>query len=141
MSALEKPSIPDKLFFRIQEAATLTGVKPYVLRYWETEFPMLAPEKDADQRRYRRADLDLVFEIKRLLYDEQFTIAGARRQLRLVSPSARRISPPVAARPATPDPATMAPGPVEVDLGGPRRIRAGLAELRRDVAALYKSLG
>jgi DNA-binding transcriptional MerR regulator len=76
-------SVPKKLFYRIQEVAQITGVKPHVLRYWETEFRQLSPRKDMnDQRRYTRADIDLVLRIKKLLYEERFTIAGAKRQLR-----------------------------------------------------------
>lgn len=72
-----------KLFYRIQEVAQITGVKPHVLRYWETEFRQLAPRKDMnDQRRYTQADIDLILRIKHLLYEQRFTIAGARRQLR-----------------------------------------------------------
>jgi DNA-binding transcriptional MerR regulator len=75
--------IPDKLFYRIQEVAKITGVKPHVLRYWETEFRQLSPRKDMnDQRRYTKSDILLVLKIKRLLHEERFTIAGARRQLR-----------------------------------------------------------
>src|SRR5271156_5446877 len=76
-------AIPDKSFFRIGEASRLTSTKPFVLRYWETEFPMLQPVKSPKGHRlYRRQDIDTVFVIKRLLYDEGFTIAGARRHLR-----------------------------------------------------------
>ena len=75
--------IPAKNLFRIGEASRLTSTKPFVLRYWETEFPMLQPVKSPKGHRlYRREDLDTVFTIKRLLYDEGFTIAGARRHLR-----------------------------------------------------------
>ncbi|KPK67691.1 MAG: hypothetical protein AMJ84_12545 [Acidithiobacillales bacterium SM23_46] len=74
--------LPQKLFYRIQEVSRITGVKPSVLRYWESEFPLLNPEKSpSDQRRYRPGDIDLVRRIKELLYEEKFTIAGARRQL------------------------------------------------------------
>ncbi|MCX8036891.1 MAG: MerR family transcriptional regulator [Candidatus Sumerlaeia bacterium] len=74
--------LPQKLFYRIQEVSRITGVKPYVLRYWEAEFPSLRPEKGPnDQRRYRASDIALIQEIKRLLYEEKFTIAGARRHL------------------------------------------------------------
>src|SRR6516165_8017367 len=69
--------------FRIGEVSRKTGVKAFVLRYWETEFPMLDPEKGPNGRRlYRQEDVDLILKIKRLLYDEGFTIAGARRHLR-----------------------------------------------------------
>ena len=69
--------------YRIGEVGRLADLKPFVLRYWETEFPMLEPVKDdAGRRLYRQQDVDLIFRIKRLLYDEGFTIAGARRHLR-----------------------------------------------------------
>jgi DNA-binding transcriptional MerR regulator len=70
-------------FYRIGEVSKLTALKPFVLRYWETEFPMLEPVKSpSGHRLYRQQDVDLVLKIKRLLYDEGFTIAGARRFLR-----------------------------------------------------------
>ncbi len=73
----------EKDLYRIGEVSRAAGVKPFVLRYWETEFPMLEPVKSASGHRlYRQADVDMVLRIKRLLYDEGFTIAGARRHLR-----------------------------------------------------------
>src|SRR5579863_2353615 len=76
-------TVPDKSLFRIGEVSRLTSTKPFVLRYWETEFPMLQPVKSPKGHRlYRREDIETVFTIKRLLYDEGFTIAGARRHLR-----------------------------------------------------------
>lgn len=83
MSATQTaPAIPDKSLFRIGEVSRLTGTKAFVLRYWETEFPTLGPVKNSSGHRlYRREDVETVFEIKRLLYDEGFTIAGARRHL------------------------------------------------------------
>lgn len=81
--AVEPGDIPDKLYFRIGEVARLAGIKPYVLRFWETEFPQLKPPKSGTgQRMYRRPDVEHVLRIKKLLYDEGFTIAGARAQLR-----------------------------------------------------------
>src|SRR5205807_6727825 len=75
-------SIPQKLFFKIGEVCELAGVQAHVLRYWETEFPMLAPQKNrAGQRTYRRKDVEMALRIKELLYDEGFTIAGAKRKL------------------------------------------------------------
>jgi DNA-binding transcriptional MerR regulator len=69
--------------YRIGEVSRLTELKPFVLRYWESEFPMLQPVKSPNGHRlYRQEDVDLVLKIKRLLYDEGFTIAGARRHLR-----------------------------------------------------------
>jgi len=74
--------IPDKLYFRIGEVSQLTRTKSYVLRYWETEFPTLRPVKSkAGHRLYRRQDVEMVFEIKCLLYERGFTIEGARKQL------------------------------------------------------------
>jgi DNA-binding transcriptional MerR regulator len=73
----------EQKLYRIGEVSRLTELKPFVLRYWESEFPMLEPVKSPNSHRmYRQEDVDLVFKIKRLLYDEGFTIAGARRHLR-----------------------------------------------------------
>jgi DNA-binding transcriptional MerR regulator len=90
--------IPEKLFFRIGEVCELIKVQPHVLRYWETEFPMLAPQKNrAGQRVYRRKDVEMVFRIRDLLYEEKFTIAGAKKRLleesRAASPRARQTTP------------------------------------------------
>lgn len=75
-------AVPDKPYFRIGEVSRLTGVKPYVLRYWESEFPSVAPAKTrANQRIYRREDVERILTIKRLLYTERYTIAGARAKL------------------------------------------------------------
>jgi DNA-binding transcriptional MerR regulator len=74
--------IPDKIYFRIGEVCDLIKVQPHVLRYWESEFPMLAPQKNrAGQRVYRRKDVEMVLRIHDLLYEEKFTIAGARKKL------------------------------------------------------------
>jgi DNA-binding transcriptional MerR regulator len=74
--------IPDKMYFRIGEVSELTQTKAYVLRYWETEFPTLRPTKTrSGHRHYRRKDVETILEIKRLLYQEGFTIEGARKQL------------------------------------------------------------
>ncbi len=75
-------SIPDKLYFRIGEVARLCALPAYVLRFWETEFPQLKPNKGGTgQRLYRKRDVELAMEIKRLLYDQKFTIPGARHIL------------------------------------------------------------
>lgn len=74
--------IPDKLYFRIGDVARLAGIKPYVLRFWETEFPALGPKKSGTGHRlFRRKDVELVLEIKRLLYEKRYTIEGARKHL------------------------------------------------------------
>jgi len=76
------PEIPNKLYFRIGEVAKLAGIKPYVLRFWESEFGGLGPKKSGTGHRlYRRKDVELVLEIKRLLYEKRFTIEGARKVL------------------------------------------------------------
>jgi DNA-binding transcriptional MerR regulator len=76
------PEIPDKLYFKIGEVSELLTVEPYVLRYWETEFPLLAPKKSGTGHRlYRRKDVELLLRIKHLLYDRRFTIEGARQAL------------------------------------------------------------
>lgn len=75
-------AIPEKLFFKIGEVCDLTGVQAHVLRYWESEFPMLAPQKNrAGQRTYRKRDVEMALRIKELLYDDQYTIAGAKKKL------------------------------------------------------------
>ena len=79
----EITAIPDKLFFRIGEVSQLVGVEPYVLRYWESEFPGLSPKKsNTGQRMFRRKDVELLLNIKHLLYHEKFTIEGARKALK-----------------------------------------------------------
>ncbi|MSQ47247.1 MAG: MerR family transcriptional regulator [Deltaproteobacteria bacterium] len=80
---MPQPVLPNKLYFRIGEVAKLVGVKPYVLRYWETEFPILRPGKTPSHHRlYRRRDVETLLEIKDLLYEQGFTIAGAKKKLR-----------------------------------------------------------
>jgi DNA-binding transcriptional MerR regulator len=74
--------IPEKLFFKIGEVCDITEVQAHVLRYWESEFPTLAPQKNrAGQRTYRRRDVEMVLRIKELLYEDQYTIAGAKKKL------------------------------------------------------------
>ena len=81
-TAATAAAIPDKLFFRIGEVCEIAGIEPYVLRFWETEFPVLVPEKSkAGHRVYKRKDIEMVLRIKELLYVRGFTIAGARKHL------------------------------------------------------------
>src|SRR5438128_9879496 len=81
--AVTAVELPDKLYFKIGEVARLIGVKPYVLRYWESEFSVLRPGKTrARHRLYRRKDVETLLEIRRLLYAERYTIEGAKRRLR-----------------------------------------------------------
>lgn len=111
---MSEPELPDKLYFKIGEVAKLVGVKPYVLRYWETEFSVVRPGKTRSSHRlYRRRDVETLLEIRRLLYGERYTIEGAKRRLREFG---RAASPPPA--PAAAD-----------DLRG--RVRTELLELYR----------
>jgi len=80
---VDQLELSNKLYFRIGEVAKIVGVKPYVLRYWETEFPILKPGKTPSRHRlYRRRDVETLLDIKRLLYEEGFTIAGAKKRLK-----------------------------------------------------------
>lgn len=84
MKADKSSHIPDdKKYFRIGEVSRIVGVEPYVLRYWEKEFPQLRPPRaDSNQRTYRKKDLEFLLEVRRLLYEEKLTIEGARNRLR-----------------------------------------------------------
>ncbi|MBZ0274254.1 MerR family transcriptional regulator [bacterium] len=116
----EAVKIPEKLYFKIGEVSDLTGVKPYVLRYWESEFNIVRPSKTpSNQRLYKRREVELILEIKRLLYEEKFTIAGAKKAL--VERTKPRVAPrPVAAAPRKPE-----------DV-----YRQALIELRRRIVAI-----
>jgi DNA-binding transcriptional MerR regulator len=82
-SAAREEDAPGKRYYRIGEVSRITDVKPYVLRYWESEFRWMAPQKSrSKQRLYRRRDIDMILLIKKLLYEQRFTIAGARKKLR-----------------------------------------------------------
>lgn len=75
-------AIPEKIFFKIGEVCDIVGVQAHVLRYWETEFPQLSPQKNrSGQRSYRRRDVEIALRIKELLYVDEYTIAGARKKL------------------------------------------------------------
>jgi len=108
--------IPDKIYFRIGEVSSLSRLPAYVLRFWETEFPQLKPTKGSTgQRMYRRKDVENVLLIKRLLYEEGYTIAGAREKLKVDSK-------PIKGQPVLPFPKKR---PVD-DL---KRVRQGLQEI------------
>ena len=116
------PAIPDKLYFRIGEVSRLANIKPYVLRFWESEFPGLGPKKSGTGHRlYRRKDVELVFRIKHLLYELRYTIEGARKALEVRS----RPAPPPAAAPVQ---------------GGLFASSAALDEVRKELAAILKIL-
>ncbi|MBE0658871.1 MAG: MerR family transcriptional regulator [Bryobacteraceae bacterium] len=90
--------IPNKLYFRIGDVSKLAGVEPYVLRFWESEFPMLNPKKSGtNQRLYRRKDVETILEIKHLLYEKRFTIEGARS---VIKQQRSRSGPKPAPKPA-----------------------------------------
>lgn len=92
--ALEPVVIPEKIYFKIGEVCELVGVQAHVLRYWETEFPMLSPQKNkSGQRSYRRRDVEIALRIKQLLYHEMFTIAGAKKKLQSEARSGSKPKP------------------------------------------------
>ena len=79
------PEIPDKIYFKISEVCQITELKPHVLRFWETEFKEIHPQKSrTNQRLYKRRDLETIFQIKKLLYEERFTFEGAKKALRAI---------------------------------------------------------
>ena len=104
--------IPNKLYFRIGDVARITGIKPFVLRYWETEFPSLSPKKSGtNQRLYRRPEVELVLAIKHLLYEKRFTIEGARACLKEGRAAAQRMAAAAAAASAEQKALFSAAGP------------------------------
>ncbi len=123
MAAAGPPELPDKLYFKIGEVAKIVGVKPYVLRYWETEFSTIRPGKTRSRHRlYRRRDVEALLEIKRLLHGERYTIEGAKRHLKTPAKA-----------PAEPRPQLALPL-------GERTYRNALVRLRHDLQALYQLL-
>ena len=114
---VDPSTIPDKPFFKIGEAARLCAVKPYVLRYWETEFHSIRPQKTRSQQRlYRRKDIELLLTIRDLLYGQRFTIQGACARL-------RELGHDEGAPPPVPPP--------EIDVETMRKIKQGLLDLIR----------
>src|ERR1051326_1214438 len=143
--------IPEKLFFKIGEVCELAGVQAHVLRYWETEFPMLAPQKNrAGQRTYRRRDVEMALRIKELLYDEQYTIAGAKKKLanELRGGAIRENETTTAAKPAMrslkPPPSlasrfASAPVTAEADSDAPQKLSANSTQ-KNALRAIAKQL-
>ena len=133
------PQIPDKLYFKIGEVAELTGVKPHVLRYWEAEIAAIRPTKNRHQQRlYRRRDIELILRLKDLLYNQGYTVAGARKSLRRKPVDEVPVPLQVPQAAATLPPAG-ADGQLVLPLGSgvDRRL---LDELRRDLVRLRASL-
>lgn len=127
MAAAKPTPSSEKLYYKIGEVAEIVGVKPYVLRYWETEFSSLRPSKSKSKHRlYRRKDVDALLEIKRLLHQERFTIEGARKHLKAIAkPPLRKEAKKKPARAAAP---------------GESNYRTLLVKLKRDIESLHKLL-
>jgi DNA-binding transcriptional MerR regulator len=125
---METEGIPDKQYFKIGEVSALTGLEAYVLRYWETEFKTIRPVRfGSNQRMYRRKDVETIFAIKKLLYEEGFTIAGARKKL---------LHTPKEDKPRKPLP--------EPDQGKPPKddsLTPLMREIQQDLADLSRLLG
>ena len=118
--------LPNKLYFKIGEVASLVGVKPYVLRYWETEFNCIRPTKTRTKHRmYRRKDVQTLLEIKRLLYDERFTIEGARRYLKGPTRAPKKDS---------------RPSNSGADPAAARAYRTALLQVKKELESLQKLL-
>lgn len=120
--------IPNKLYFRIGDVSRLTGIKSYVLRYWESEFSMLAPKKSGtNQRLYRRKDVEMVLEIKDLLYEKRYTIEGARTFLQQRRSTPKPVAPSV---PASNQTSLFGPDPSDLALKAKQRLGPVKTELR-----------
>ena len=140
---MDTRQIPNKLFFKIGEVCEITDTQPYVLRYWESEFPALAPAKNSSgQRIYRRKDIETVLRIKQLLYEEGFTIAGAKKRLeaemggRGPTPSAMASLPDTVVTNVPPE----AESPVVGENGTADHTRAVLVEMREQLKGILTLL-
>lgn len=140
MSASDTPKIPDKLYFRITDVAEITGLQPYILRYWESEFPMLRPDRDEKgERRYRKSDIELILQIKKLVYEEKYTLAGARKQLKAMRRSGGALPSPEAAN--APEASTSSPPPSGIDRERLRELTSRIEEVRTQLTELYRMFG
>ena len=127
--------IPDKLYYKIGEVAKFTGVKTHVLRYWETEFKAIRPNKSrSNQRLYRKRDVELILHLKDLLYNQGFTIAGARKKLR--EKPDRKVAEPVKKSTVK---TSAADDQLALPLSGSVDLKL-LKEIRGDILQLKKSL-
>ena len=130
-------AVPQKSLFRIGEVSRLTETKAFVLRYWETEFPMLQPVKSpSGHRLYRRQDIETVFEIKRLLYEEGFTIAGARKHLADLAAGGAVL----VAEPAKSERVISSPAPSRASIEASVAQRNMLLDLREELLAILTLL-
>jgi len=136
------PAVPQKSLFRIGEVSRLTETKAFVLRYWETEFPMLQPVKSpSGHRLYRREDIETVFEIKRLLYEEGFTIAGARKHLADLAAGGAVLSGNLlVAEPAAPEHVASPPVQSRASIEASVAQRNLLLDLREELLAILTLL-
>ena len=133
--AVEIPTIPDRLYFKIGDVARLLKIEPYVLRFWESQFPQLKPNKSGTgQRLYRKRDVEVAVEIKRLVYGEGYTLSGARQVLGQQRRADAAVSAP-AAKPAVAKPAPVKNGKAAEVIGRAR------TELRDIVAMLAVPVG
>lgn len=133
--------LPEKLYFKIGEVADLVGVKPYVLRYWESEFSIVRPAKSKSKHRlYRRTDVEALLEIRRLLHDERFTIEGARRHLKGLAQARANPGGELPAEEAAPAVVVTAPNcQPELPLGD-RGYRSLLVRVKQELEALCRML-
>ena len=107
--AVETPTIPDRLYFKIGDVARILKVEPYVLRFWESQFPQLKPNKSGTgQRLYRKRDVEVAVEIKRLVYGEGYTLSGARQALGQAKRAEGQVAVPAPAQPSAQPPAASA---------------------------------
>ena len=114
--------IPNKLYFKIGEVSEITGIQPYVLRYWESEFKTIKPSRTkSKQRIYRKNDVEIILEIKRMLYEEKLTIAGARKKLQELKSKGKNQ--------------------LQFDFDGKKDHRNILKEIKRELKAIRKMLG
>jgi DNA-binding transcriptional MerR regulator len=137
--------IPNKLFFKIGEVCEITDTQPYVLRYWESEFPALAPAKNSSgQRIYRRKDIETVLRIKQLLYEEGFTIAGAKKRLEAETngraPTPSSMASDAAEGGEAHEPAAAAPAPSAPVVPADEKTRAVLLEVRSQLREILTLL-
>ncbi len=123
---MDTEGIPNKQYFKIGEVSALTQLEAYVLRYWETEFKMIRPVRfGSNQRMYRRKDVEIIFEIKKLLYEEGFTIAGARKKMLHHSKEEKKTTPQA----------------VEEEKTGTSGLAPLIQEIQRDLTDLARFLG
>lgn len=136
MEKADHVELPNKLYFRIGEVAKILGVKPYVLRYWETEFSVLKPGKTPSRHRlYRKRDVETLLEIKRLLYEEGFTIAGAKKRIKENEKAEESF--------LVPPPPPPLPQPIQtavVDSPPPADYRQLLQDIKEELFALHAKL-